>query len=95
MPNNIASVVYITLSLSLFLGCESCGILAPHPGIEPASPSLEGKVLPTGLPGKSLDPLSPGVPCPSSFSWEAWIEKLRLKGGVRRPAGHWGATEGA
>ena len=37
-----------------FLGCEGCGILAPQPGIEPAPPPLEGKVLTTGLPGKSL-----------------------------------------
>ena len=31
-----------------------CGILAPRPGIEPAPPELEGKVLATGPPGKSL-----------------------------------------
>ena len=30
------------------------GILAPQPGIEPAPPALEGKVLTTGLPRKSL-----------------------------------------
>ena len=34
-------------------GPEACGILAPQPGIEPAPPALEGKVLTTGLPGKS------------------------------------------
>ena len=33
---------------------EACGILSPRPGIEPATPVLEGKVLTTGLPGKSL-----------------------------------------
>ena len=38
-----------------FFGCEACGILAPWPGIEPAPPTLEGEVLTTGLPGKSLD----------------------------------------
>ena len=35
-------------------GCETCGILAPQPGIESAPPALEGKVLTTGPPGKSL-----------------------------------------
>ena len=35
-------------------GPETCGILAPRPGIEPASPALEGEVLTTGPPGKSL-----------------------------------------
>ena len=37
-----------------FFGREACGILAPPPGIEPAPPALEGKVLTTGPPGKSL-----------------------------------------
>ena len=36
-----------------FFGREACGILAPRPGIKPALPALEGKVLTTGLPGKS------------------------------------------
>ena len=36
-----------------FFGHEACGILAPRPGIEPASPALEGEVLTTGPPGKS------------------------------------------
>ena len=35
-------------------GHEACGILAPQPGIEPSPPALEGKVLTTGPPGKSL-----------------------------------------
>ena len=38
-----------------FFGREACGILAPWPGIEPTPPALEGKVLTTGLPGKSLN----------------------------------------
>ena len=38
-----------------FFGREACGILAPQPGIEPATPALEGEVLTTGLPGKSQD----------------------------------------
>ena len=37
-----------------FFGQEACGILAPRPGIEPAPPALEGEVLTTGPPGKSL-----------------------------------------
>ena len=37
-----------------FFGHEACGILAPRPGIEPAPPALEGEVLTTGPPGKSL-----------------------------------------
>ena len=37
-----------------FFGCEACGILAPRPGIEPVPPALEGEVLTTVLPRKSL-----------------------------------------
>ena len=37
-----------------FFGPVACGILVPWPGIEPAPPALEGKVLNTGPPGKSL-----------------------------------------
>ena len=36
------------------LSCPTaCGILVPRPGIEPASPALEGGFLTTGPPGKS------------------------------------------
>ena len=38
-----------------FFGREACGILAPQPGIEPAPPALEGEVLTTGPPRKSLE----------------------------------------
>ena len=38
-----------------FFGPKAFGILARQPGIEPAPPALEGEVLTTGLPGKSLD----------------------------------------
>ena len=41
-----------------FFDCEACGILAPHPGIEPTPPALEGKVLTTGPPGKSPNLIS-------------------------------------
>ena len=37
-----------------FFGLEAGGILAPQPGIEPTPPTLEGKVLNIGTPGKSL-----------------------------------------
>ena len=36
-----------------FSGCKACGILAPQSGMESKPPALEGKVLTTGLPGKS------------------------------------------
>ena len=39
------------------LSCSAaCGILAPGPGIKPASPALEGGCLTTGPPGKSHVP---------------------------------------
>ena len=38
-----------------FFGREACGILAPWPRIEPAPTALEGEVLTTGPPGKSLN----------------------------------------
>ena len=38
-----------------FFGRKSCGILAPWPGIEPTPTALEGEILTTGAPGKSLD----------------------------------------
>ena len=47
---NIASV-----SCFWFFVLKVCGILAPPPGIKPTPPALEGKVLTTGLPGKSDD----------------------------------------
>ena len=34
---------------------EACRISAPQPAIEPTTPALEGEVLTTGLPGKSLE----------------------------------------
>ena len=40
-----------------FFGREACGILAPRPGTEPAPAALEGEVLTTGPPGKSLEGL--------------------------------------
>ena len=37
-----------------FFGCEACGIVGPQGGMEPTPPALEGGVLTTGPPGKSL-----------------------------------------
>ena len=37
-----------------FLARRHVGILAPRPGIEPTPSVLEGDVLTTGWPGKSL-----------------------------------------
>ena len=45
----IASVVFVFC----FFGSEACRILGPRPGIEPAPFAFEGKVLTTGLRGKS------------------------------------------
>ena len=41
----------------LVFGREACGILAPRPGIKPASPALEDEVLTAGPLGKSLYPI--------------------------------------
>ena len=37
-----------------FYGPEACGILVTQQGIEPMPPALEGEVLTTVLPGKSI-----------------------------------------
>ena len=37
-----------------FFGGETCGILAPRPGIKATSSALKGEVLETGQPGKFL-----------------------------------------
>ena len=61
-----------------FFGGEACGILAPRPGIKPASPALEGKVR--EVPSFPLKYLS------YSLSWEnlpvhPWIYALTPKDG--------------
>ena len=43
--------------MCFFFGREVCGILAPQPGMEPVLSALEGNVLTSGLPGKSLSGL--------------------------------------
>ena len=37
-------------------------ILAPQPGIEPSPPTMEGKVITTGPPGKSHGETIPDAP---------------------------------
>ena len=37
-----------------FFGCKTYRVFTPQPGIELTPSILEGKVLTTGLPGKSL-----------------------------------------
>ena len=44
-----------SIAVSFRLSCPvACGILVPHPGIEPACPALEGGFLTIEPPGKSL-----------------------------------------
>ena len=47
-------VTELLLFYVLVFGPKACGVLAPRPGIKLALPALEGEVLTTGLPGKSL-----------------------------------------
>ena len=50
----IEFVTVLLLFYVLDFGHEACGILTSQPGIKPAPPALEGEVLTTRLPGKSL-----------------------------------------
>ena len=44
----------------IFFGREACGIFTPQPGTEAThTPALEGEVLTTGSPGKSLETSDP------------------------------------
>ena len=47
---NIVSILYFGV---FFFHYKACGTLAAQPGIKSILPALEGKVLITGLPGKS------------------------------------------
>ena len=50
-----ASEHVVSVVVALRLSCsEAYGILLPQPGIEPASPALQGGFLTTGPSGKSL-----------------------------------------
>ena len=55
----ISVIECVTTLLLLFLfrlfGSEAGGSSAPLPGTEPALPALEGEILTTGLPAKSLE----------------------------------------
>ena len=50
----IEFVTILLLFMFWFFGHKACGILAPWRGIDPASPTLEGKVITTGQPRESL-----------------------------------------
>ena len=57
------------------LGHESCGILSPRAGTELSPSALEGKVLPTGPPGKS--PL--GIfKCPHKAPHMGWLGTIEM-----------------
>ena len=45
----------------VFLAPWPVGVVAPQPGTEPAPLALEGEIITTGLPGKSLEHLSWGA----------------------------------
>ena len=47
-------ILLLLLFMFWFLGQEACGILPPWLEIKPIPPALEGKVLTTGPPEKSL-----------------------------------------
>ena len=53
----IEFVTTLLLFYVLVFGLKACGILAPHPGMEPAPPALEGKALTTG-PSTESQPFS-------------------------------------
>ena len=68
----IESDTILLLFMLWFFGHEECGIFIPQPGIEPASPVLDGEVLTTGPPGKPLSSflivnISSLSFCPCSF----------------------------
>ena len=51
---NLLQYCFFFFLCFVFFGEEACGILTPQSGTEPASPALEGEVLTTGPPGRSL-----------------------------------------
>ena len=93
---NIAFV--LCFGVFFFFGHNACGILAPQPGIEPAPPALEGEVLTTGPPGKSLSHVlrkeylvssrsAPCLPCPvgAGRSTSKFCLTERVRGVVKGP----------
>lgn len=66
---------------SVVAGCKfSCpvayGISDPQPGVEPASPALQGRVLATGPPWKSLDVNFLNTPKQHAFLRESIASKI-------------------
>ena len=62
-------------------GPEACGILAPRPVIKPTPPALEGEVLTTGPPGKSLNVFKKEIfykPQLKILSWQDDTEKIKI-----------------
>ena len=55
-----------------FFGHKACGISAPRPGIKSAPPAMEGEVLTTGLPGKSLSWIF------LTWEWRGWEKKKQM-----------------
>ena len=66
-----------SIAVSCRLSCPvACGILVPHPGIEPACPALEGGFLtiePQGSPSEPEEPLKQG-------SWSLKSEQAACQG---------------
>ena len=62
-------LVTILVLVYVFIFHKACGILVPRPGIEPAPPVVEGRVLTIGPPGKSHHS--------SILSWRTpWTKRL-------------------
>ena len=87
-----------------FFGRKAYGILVPWPGIEPVLLALEGKVLTTGPPGKSLfvfgfakTPTYPGYAlalpsCCFEITWGArgWLITYKTSSPLNPPLTAWG-----
>ena len=54
MDHFLNSLLNLLCFLFWLFGHEACGILAPSPGFEPALLAMEGEVLITEPPGKSV-----------------------------------------
>ena len=69
----IECVTPLLLFYVFFFGPEPCGILVPKPGVEPAPPALEGRVLTTEWP---LD----GQGGPQILLFDILFQKVVIKG---------------
>ena len=54
VSSSLLELIYNVVFIYFLATPEASGILVPQTGIEPASPALEGEVLPTGPSGRSL-----------------------------------------